>query len=158
VSRALRASCAILAAFAIEASAADAQSPSSRDSAVLAKYQHRDPCPATVPAVWLKPDSLLQKSKHCSLVAATARSMTSSSDPRFRNGVARAVCVFVHEWSFKILPAGSPDDRYWTIEFVDSTGNSMGARIDRDTGAIVLQDFGNEFNSPPSIVCASGRR
>jgi hypothetical protein len=52
------------------------------------------------------------------------------------------------------LPWQTSGDAYWTVEFVGPYGNAVGARIDRESGAIALPHFSNEFRGPVARVCA----
>jgi hypothetical protein len=117
-----------------------------RDSTVLTQLRRTSPCPATVPAAWLRPDSLLARSPRCPLVAATAKLLAASPDPDFR-AATRARCVTVHAFAFDIIPAKKTGEAYWTVEFVGDTGHAVGARIDRVTGTITLRRFPNEFGA-----------
>jgi hypothetical protein len=137
----------------VAASALKSQVASTRDSTAIAKLQRADPCPQKVPAVWLVPDSMLRSSWHCSLVAATARLLSTSANPLYRAGLDHAVCVTVHAFEFERIPAGGTRDAYWTVEFADSSGNAVGARVDRQSGTMSLATFSNEFRYPASVVC-----
>ncbi len=132
---------------------AHAQGRPLRDAAILAEFAKSDPCPRTIPGAWLQLDSAMAKSPLCSLLAVTARHLSTSENPRFRSAAAHPVCVLIAPFDFADSDGKSDGFAYWSVEFyVDSLGGGRGV-VDRRTGEIWIVPSNNEFGAPLEELC-----
>jgi len=117
------------------------RSRAQRDQVLLTQLTQSTPCPAQVPAAWLRPDSTLRQSIHCPVVAAAAAKLAASPDSLERWIVAHATCtVFVD------LVASQPPDTTtgagWHVTFVADSTRMTTVHFNRQTGAVSTAGFG----------------